>query len=105
MLDEPVAVGTSDTPSPGGTYYLKELLRPSNPDGAYGVYAYGLSGYSNELTSFNCGDGVIGIHGTNDPSSIGTDVSHGCIRLTNEAITRMVDEIGLPLGTPVEIDP
>lgn len=103
LLDEPIGVGTAETPSPGGIYYLKELLQPPNPNGAYGVYAYGLSGFSNELTSFNGGDGVIGIHGTNDPSSIGTDVSHGCIRLNNDAITRMVSEIGLPLGTPVEI--
>ena len=103
MLDEPVGVGTADLPTPGGIYYLKELLQPPNPNGAYGVYAYGLSGFSNELTSFNGGDGVIGIHGTNDPGSIGSDVSHGCIRMNNDAITRMVDEIGLPLGTPVEI--
>lgn len=104
LLDEPIGVGTAETPSPGGIYYLKELLQPPNPNGAYGVYAYGLSGFSNELTSFNGGDGVIGIHGTNDPSSIGTDVSHGCIRMNNDAITRMVSEIGLPLGTPVEIN-
>jgi lipoprotein-anchoring transpeptidase ErfK/SrfK len=103
ILDAPIGVGTTDTPSPGGIYYLKELLQPPNPGGAYGPYAYGLSGFSNVLTSFNGGDGVIGIHGTNDPSTIGTDVSHGCIRLNNDQITKMVHDIGLPLGTPVEI--
>lgn len=103
VVDEPVGVGTTDRPTPGGIYYLKELLRPPNPDGPYGVYAYGLSGFSTVLTSFNGGDGVIGLHGTNDPASIGQDVSHGCIRLNNAVITRLVDEIGLPLGTPVEI--
>ena len=46
---------------------------------------------------------MIGIHGTNEPETVGTDVSHGCIRLDNAAIERMVEEIGLPLGTPVEI--
>ncbi len=103
VLDAPIAVGTTDTPSPGGTYYLKELLQPPNPNGAYGPYAYGLSGFSNVLTSFKGGDGVIGIHGTNEPSSIGTNVSHGCIRLNNDQINKMVHDIGLPLGTPVEI--
>lgn len=103
ILDEPVGVGRSEVPTPGGIYYLKELLQPPNPSGAYGVYAYGLSGFSNVLENFNGGSGVIGIHGTNDPSTVGTDVSHGCIRLQNQAITRMVEEIGLPLGTPVEI--
>jgi lipoprotein-anchoring transpeptidase ErfK/SrfK len=44
---------------------------------------------------------VIGIHGTNEPQLVGTDVSHGCIRLRNEDISRLVGL--LPLGTPVEI--
>jgi lipoprotein-anchoring transpeptidase ErfK/SrfK len=102
VLDEPIAVGTADTPTPGGRYYIKELLQPPDPTGPYGTYAYGLSGFSNELESFNGGDGVIGIHGTNDPSSIGNDVSHGCIRMTNEAIESLVPR--LPLGTPVTIE-
>ena len=42
------------------------------PNGAYGPYAYGLSGFSNVLDEFNGGDGVIGIHGTNEPEAIGT---------------------------------
>jgi lipoprotein-anchoring transpeptidase ErfK/SrfK len=101
VADEPIGVGTSETPTPGGTYYIKELLRPPNPNGAYGPYAYGLSGFSNVLDDFNGGDGVIGIHGTNEPSAIGHDVSHGCIRLNNKAIEALVPM--LPLGTPVHI--
>lgn len=97
----PAGIGTSRTPTPGGTFYLKELLRPPNPNGDYGPYAYGLSGFSNVLTSFNGGDGVIGIHGTNVPSSVGRDVSHGCIRLRNADITYLAQR--LPLGTPVRI--
>jgi lipoprotein-anchoring transpeptidase ErfK/SrfK len=103
ILDEPVGVGRADLPTPGGIYYLKELLQPPDPDSVYGTYAYGLSGFSNVLTSFNGGPGVIGLHGTNDPSSIGKDVSHGCIRMDNAVIERLVNDIGLPLGTPVEI--
>ncbi len=103
VLDTPVGVGVAETPTPGGVYYVKELLRPPDPGGAYGPYAYGLSGFSNVLTDFAGGDGVIGIHGTNDPSSIGRDVSHGCIRVPNDVITRLVETIGLPLGMPVEI--
>jgi lipoprotein-anchoring transpeptidase ErfK/SrfK len=103
IVDEPVGVGRQDRPTPGGVYYLKELLAPPNPGGVYGPYAYGLSGFSNVLTSFNGGPGVIGIHGTNEPAAIGSDVSSGCIRLHNDVITKLVEEIGLPLGTPVEI--
>lgn len=103
VVDTAIGVGTAETPTPGGVYYLKELLQPPNPDGAYGPYAYGLSGFSNnpELANFNGGDGIIGIHGTNEPDKIGTDVSHGCIRVSNEVITEMASY--LPLGTPVEI--
>jgi lipoprotein-anchoring transpeptidase ErfK/SrfK len=101
VADEPIGVGTATTPTPGGVYYIKELLQPPDPTGPYGPYAYGLSGFSNELEEFNGGEGVIGIHGTDEPELIGTDVSHGCIRMSNEAITRLAAE--LPLGTPVHI--
>jgi lipoprotein-anchoring transpeptidase ErfK/SrfK len=103
VLDVPVGIGRADVPTPGGTYYIKELLQPPEPGGVYGAYAYGLSGYSPVLESFAGGQGVIGIHGTNEPELVGTDVSHGCIRLVDADITRLVEEFGLPLGTPVEI--
>lgn len=104
---EPIGVGTKDTPTPGGLYYTKELIEPVDetgryiPDGPYGPYAYGLSGFSNVLSSFAGGEGVVGIHGTNDPSALGKDVSHGCIRMSNEGITKLART--LPLGVPVEI--
>jgi lipoprotein-anchoring transpeptidase ErfK/SrfK len=104
VLDEPIGVGRQDRPTPGGVYYIKELLRPPDPEGFYGTYAYGLSGFSPVLDSFAGGEAVIGIHGTNEPELIGQEVSSGCIRLHNDAIDRMAEEIGLPLGTPVEIE-
>ncbi|WP_380167031.1 L,D-transpeptidase family protein [Jannaschia sp. R86511] len=103
VLGSDIGVGTTDTPTPGGDYYVKELLAPPDPDGVYGPYAYGLSGFSTVLTEFNGGEGVIGIHGTDRPDLVGTDVSSGCIRLPNDVITRLVEEVGLPLGTPVTI--
>ena len=99
----PIAVGTSDTPTPGGTYFIKVLLAPPNPNGAYGPYAYGLSGYSNVLTNFDGGNGVIGIHGTDQPQVVGHDASHGCIRLTDADITDLHNRFDLKLGTPVRI--
>lgn len=103
VLDVPVGLGREDVPTPGGVYYVKELLQPPEPGGPYGAYAYGLSGYSPVLESFAGGEGVIGIHGTNEPDSVGVDSSHGCIRMHDEDVTRLVEEFGLPLGTPVEI--
>jgi lipoprotein-anchoring transpeptidase ErfK/SrfK len=101
IVDETVAVGTVTYPTPGGRYYTTELLRQPDPGGAYGPYAYGLSGYSEVLTEFAGGDGQLGLHGTNEPESLGTDVSHGCIRMRNEAIELLVEE--LPLGVPVSV--
>lgn len=103
LVTTPIGVGTQDTPTPGGVYYIKELLQPPSPNGPYGTYAYGLSGFSNVLESFAGGNGVIGIHGTNQPELIGTNVSHGCIRVDNAVISDLVEDIGLPLGVPVEI--
>jgi lipoprotein-anchoring transpeptidase ErfK/SrfK len=101
FAQEPIGVGTGTTPTPGGLYFTTELLVPPPGNDAYGPYAYGLSGYSEVLYKFGEGDGQLGIHGTNDPSSIGRNVSHGCIRLSNEAITRLATT--LPIGVPVEI--
>jgi lipoprotein-anchoring transpeptidase ErfK/SrfK len=103
VFETTIGVGRDATPTPGGRFYLKELLRPPDPDSIYGAYAYGLSGFSNTLESFAGGDGVIGIHGTNDPASIGGTVSAGCIRVTNNDITHLVETLRLPLGTPVTI--
>ena len=103
FYETPVGIGDGDTPTPQGSFYLTDLLKPSNPNGIYGPYAYGLSGFSETLDSFNGGPGVIGIHGTNQPHAIGTRVSHGCIRVANESITELAEF--LPLGTPVVIGP
>jgi lipoprotein-anchoring transpeptidase ErfK/SrfK len=96
-----VAIGTGATPTPLGRFYIIELLQPPDPTGPYGPFAFGLSGFSETLTSFAGGDGVIGIHGTNDPVALGTDVSHGCIRMANDVIETLAGVI--PLGTPVAI--
>jgi lipoprotein-anchoring transpeptidase ErfK/SrfK len=96
-----IAVGKAVSPTPTGRYYITDLLRPPDPAGFYGPYAFGLSAHSPVFTSFEGGDGQVGIHGTSDPSVIGTDVSHGCIRLDNRTITRLAKR--LPLGTPVTI--
>ncbi|MEO6944091.1 MAG: L,D-transpeptidase [Lacisediminihabitans sp.] len=96
----PAATGTGGTPTPHGSYYLTELLAPTNP--GYGPYAFGLSAYSTVLSSFGGGPGQIGLHGTDDVTSIGRAASHGCIRLSNADITTLAST--LPLGTPITIE-
>ncbi len=101
ILDAPIGVAKDNTPTPGGRYYTTELLKPPNPTTVYGTYAYGLSGFSEALESFNGGPGQLGIHGTNDPTSIGKKVSSGCVRLRNEDIEALAAI--LPVGVPVQI--
>ena len=97
----PAAVGRSVLPTPRGRYYIVELLKQPDPQGLYGPYAFATSAFSRVLYSFGGGPGQIGIHGTNDPTSIGHSVSHGCIRIANPDIVRLAHQ--LPLGTPVTI--
>lgn len=96
----PIGIGTRETPTPTGVFYLASLLRPPDPNGVYGEYAYGLSGYSSAIKDWTWG-GLIGLHGTNDPSSVGKLSSHGCIRMRNQDIAELVKV--LPLGTPIAI--
>jgi lipoprotein-anchoring transpeptidase ErfK/SrfK len=97
----PVAVGAPETPTPTGSYYLYVLLQSPDPTGPYGPFAYGLSSHSDALATFAGGDAEIGLHGNADASVLGQSVSHGCVRMDNNAIT-MLSSL-LPLGTPVDI--
>ncbi len=103
--EESIGIGRDTAPTPPGLYYTRELLQPSNPDSAYGPYAYGLSGFSEVIFQFSengvQGDGRFAIHGTNDPASIGQSRGNGCIRISNEGITKLAKS--LPIGVPVEI--
>jgi lipoprotein-anchoring transpeptidase ErfK/SrfK len=100
-LDDTVAVGAPETPTPIGRFYLRVLLQPPDQNTVYGAYAYGLSSHSETLNEFNGGDAEVGIHGNNDASVLGKDVSHGCIRMDNAKITQLAKV--LMLGTPVEV--
>lgn len=101
-METTIAVGTGATPTPVGEFYLLELLAPPDPTGPYGPYAFGLSGFSEVLDSFGGADSaIIGLHGTDDPGALGSDVSFGCIRLANDVIEQLATT--LPLGTPVTI--
>jgi lipoprotein-anchoring transpeptidase ErfK/SrfK len=101
VLEAPIAVGSKDYPTPTGRFFVTDLLDTGESGGAYGPFALGLSAHSDVLTEFGGGDGQVGIHGTNDPSSIGRPVSHGCIRVPNDVITRLATTV--PVGTQVTI--
>lgn len=101
ILRTTVAVGTERNPTPTGTYFVTDNVRIKNGTGPWGPAALGLSARSDTITEFNGGDGIVGIHGTNRPGSIGQAASLGCVRLPNDVILQLHELV--PIGTPVEI--
>lgn len=101
LLDEPVALGTARTPTPPGSFFVDVVAKPPNPRGAYGPYQVSITAFSEVLHSFDGGIGQLAIHGTNRPGLIGQNVSNGCIRVANAAITVLAEHVSI--GTPVDI--
>jgi len=96
----PAAVGAAATPSPSGTYrviqrvpnptwYTKGRIVPPGKSNPLGTRWMGLSlkGY--------------GIHGTNSPTSIGQNASHGCIRMYNRDVEELFELVAI--GDPVDL--
>ena len=95
-----IALGTDETPTPPGRYFLNEIQAQEDPDTLFGSWILGTSGFSEVLGEVDGGDPAVAIHGTNDPSVLGTQVSLGCIRVHENVVERLAL---LPLGTPVEV--
>lgn len=98
----PIAIGKPSTPTPIGYYKISSKdvnptwtdpsdykntipSGPSNPLGYRWMQIYG----------------NYGIHGTNNPNSIGNYVSNGCIRMFEKNVEELFDLVNI--GTPVEI--
>jgi hypothetical protein len=94
-----VGIGTDATPTGKGEFYVWVKVYYANPYQAYGIGALGLSGFSPVLSEWP-GGGRMAIHGTSNPGDRGRPVSHGCIRVYNDDLRKLLD---VPLGTPVEI--
>lgn len=85
----PIAVGRMLYDTPVGNFII--INKEPNPGGPFGTMWMSLSKEH------------YGIHGTNDPSSIGHAVSHGCIRMHNHDVEELASIV--PIGTPVFIHP
>jgi lipoprotein-anchoring transpeptidase ErfK/SrfK len=101
VFTAPVAPGKASTPTPLGQFYVDIRTRPTNQDGPYGAYQISVTGFSEVYDSFGGGNGQIAIHGTNRPELIGTPASNGCVRMSNEDVTALLDFSRQ--GTPVLI--
>src|SRR6266540_3409758 len=102
VLDSGVVIGAGKTPTPVGKFYVTDPLDlHSQPNAGYGVFALGISGYSDVLTSFKGGPGQLAVHGTSNPGQVGQNISNGCVRVPNDIIEQIAAQA--PLGTPVTI--
>ena len=99
-----VAVGKKSTPSPSGSFHIAshvvnptyshagKVVRPgpANPVGTRWM-SIGYKGY--------------GIHGTNQPESIGHAASHGCIRMRNHDVEELFPLVHVGDEVDLIIDP
>jgi hypothetical protein len=85
-----IAVGKSETPSPVGEWVI--IWKSYRAGDIFGT----------RFLALNVPWGGYGIHGTNQPWSIGGYTSHGCIRMRNKDIEELYEWI--PVGTPVRIE-
>ncbi|GIN66265.1 L,D-transpeptidase family protein [Bacillus sonorensis] len=89
MKTYPIAVGKILSQTPRGEFVI--VNRQPNPGGPFGAYWLSLSKRH------------YGIHGTNNPASIGKAVSKGCIRMHNRDVLALASIV--PNGTRVSITP
>ncbi len=94
------AIGNERAPTPLGRWYIRDILQ-WDPASVYGPWVLALSAFSEHIEQINGSDAVVAIHGTNRPDLLGQRVSLGCIRLSNDDVTRLAQTV--PAGTPVEI--
>jgi hypothetical protein len=100
----PIASGRQKELTPTGTFtvvtklkdpwYTAKNIRGGDPKNPLGSRWLGLNALNTDGTKY-------GIHGTNDPSSIGRYASSGCVRMNNRDVEWLYDQI--PVGTKVII--
>jgi lipoprotein-anchoring transpeptidase ErfK/SrfK len=100
LYQSKVAVGASGMETPTGLYYVTVRFKPVRQT-FLGTFAFETSAYS-KLSEWP-GGGVVGLHGTWQPWLLGKEVSHGCVRISNESANFLRERI--PVGTPIRIVP
>ncbi len=99
----PVGVGRAGMAWHGRAFVARKLVQPAwsaNP-GVTPKIPGGSARNPMGAAVLGLNHGNYAIHGTNDPSSIGGYVSHGCIRMHNEDVMDLYQRA--PLGTEVYV--
>jgi len=98
VLSFPVSIGMPTAPTPTGRFAVTDTFR-GDLNAAYGCCAVATTARQVNLPSGWLGGDRIAFHGTTGP--LGAEVSHGCIRASDEDVSALVDMV--PPGTPVEV--
>jgi lipoprotein-anchoring transpeptidase ErfK/SrfK len=108
----PVTVGSAELPSPVGEWkvrgvaklprfrYDKQMLRHGRRSGNFHLLPPGPNSPVGVIWIALNKKGI-GLHGTNEPDTIGQSASHGCIRLTNWDVVHLAQKV--KAGVPVSI--
>jgi hypothetical protein len=94
----PVAVGEGKTPTPTGRTFIMASLAP--PKATYSPLILPVGAHSETLDTFGGGPGTVAFHGWPSKDVFGKAVTHGCVRVPPDALTRLSKA---PLGTPVMV--
>ncbi|MGB3533010.1 MAG: L,D-transpeptidase [Microcoleaceae cyanobacterium] len=102
----PVAIGKPGWETPTGTFEVTTMIenpawqnpwtgevRPPGPDSALGLRWIGF---------WSDGKDVIGFHGTPTVNSIGKAASHGCVRMRNEDVVALFEQVDMGMTVVVE---
>lgn len=101
---KPVATGKRSAFTPEGMftitvkaenpYYRKLNISGESPNNPLGTRWIGFDAMQTDGRTY-------GVHGTNNPAAIGTNVSNGCIRMFNEDVEQLYEQV--PVGTKILI--
>jgi L,D-transpeptidase catalytic domain len=95
-----VATGTDSTPTPRGLHATYDHWRSTHA--VLGEWTVSLTTHSPQVPVFDGMQAVVAIHGWHAGGGSSGAVSHGCIRVADDSIMRMV-ALELPVGTPVRV--
>jgi len=108
----PVTIGSAQTTSPIGEWkvsritklptfrYDKRMLKHGERSGNFHILPPGPNSPVGVIWIALNKKGI-GLHGTNEPETIGRSVSHGCVRLANWDVVRLAQKV--KAGVPVSI--
>ena len=94
-----VAVGAEGTPTPTGrTFVLGQIIDDKQP---FSPVILPLGSHSDTLDNYGGGKGTVALHGWTNPSVFGQAISHGCVRVPDDALDLLRT---VPTGTSVMVD-